>query len=99
MLFLTSFWAKLPQLYLGKMNGRSSQISSKDCTHIALNKPHHSGTYYYKGFFLILLLGLVDANYRSLWDDIGGLNSQSDAEIYKCLKSGRSISKWRDRLA
>ena len=29
-----------------------------------------------------MLLGLVDANYRFLWADVGGIGSQSDSQIY-----------------
>ncbi|XP_041366787.1 uncharacterized protein LOC121381526 [Gigantopelta aegis] len=55
-----------------------------DGKHVALKKPPHSGSEYfnYKGFFFIVVLALVDANYRFLWADVGGVGSQSDAQIY-----------------
>ena len=37
---------------------------------------------YSKGFFSIVLLALADVNYCFLWADVGGVGSQSDAQIY-----------------
>ncbi|XP_052271961.1 uncharacterized protein LOC127872671 [Dreissena polymorpha] len=48
----------------------------------------------YKGFFSIVLLAWVDADYKFMWIDVGGLGSQSDAQIYnqlelkECLEDG-----------
>ena len=48
----------------------------------------------YKGFFSIVLMALVDADYKVMWIDVWGLGSQSDAQIYnqselkECLEDG-----------
>ena len=52
--------------------------------HIAIRSPRHSGTLYYsyKGFFSIILLALVDADYKFIWADVGAQGSSSDAQIF-----------------
>ncbi len=55
-----------------------------DGKHIAIRKPPNSGATYnnYKGFFSIILLGLVDSNYKFIWVDIGGRGSAGDLQIW-----------------
>ena len=55
-----------------------------DEKHIAMKEPKKSGSEYYncKGFFSLVLLTLVDANYRFLWVGIGSSGSPSDAQIF-----------------
>lgn len=55
-----------------------------DGKHIAIRKPHKSGSLYYnyKGFFSIVLLAVVDADYKFIWAHVGAPGSQSDAGIF-----------------
>ena len=55
-----------------------------DGKHIAVRCPGKSGSTYFnnKTFYSIVLLALVDANYKFLWADIVGRGSASDAQIY-----------------
>lgn len=67
-----------------------------DGKHVAIRKPPDSGSLYhnYKGFFSIVLMALVDADYKFLWIDVGGDGYMSDAMIYnnselrECLSNG-----------
>jgi hypothetical protein len=55
-----------------------------DGTHVAYRRPRKSGSTYlnYKGFFSIVLMGLVDADYKFFWADVGGYGHMSDAQIF-----------------
>ena len=55
-----------------------------DRKHVAIKKPLRSGSLYYnyKGFFSVVLIALVDANYRFLWVDVGGHGAMFDRQIF-----------------
>ena len=53
-------------------------------THVTMKKPKKSGSdyYNYKGFFSLVLLALVNTEYRIFWIDVGSSGSSSDAQIF-----------------
>lgn len=59
-------------------------LGALDGKHIRIKKPPHSGSTYhnYKGFDSIVLMALVDAQYRFLWTQIGDVGSSSDGQIW-----------------
>ena len=60
-------------------------IGAIDGKHIALFSPVNSGSTYfnYKGFLSIVLLALVDADYKLTYVDIGCQGPISDGRIFK----------------
>ena len=55
-----------------------------DGKHIRIRNPANGGSKYfnYKKFFSIVLLGVVDSEYRFIYVDIGAIGSESDAGIF-----------------
>ena len=62
---------------------------------MALKKPKNSGALYhnYKGFFSIVMLALVDGQYR--WVDAGIAGSCSDAQIFNACQLKRRVEDGR----
>ena len=64
---------------------------------MALKKPKNSGALYhnYKGFFPIVMLALVDGQYKFRWVDVGTAGSCSDAQIFNASQQKRRIEDGR----
>ena len=59
-------------------------IGAIDGKHIRIRNPAHAGSLYfnYKKFFSIVLLAVVDSDYKFRFVDVGACGSESDAGIY-----------------
>ena len=68
-------------------------VGALDGKHIAIKKPKKSGSEYfnYKGYFSVVLLALVNADYKFLWVNVESSGSSSDAQIFNCSKLKRRI--------
>ena len=64
---------------------------------MALKKPKNSGALYhsYKGFFSIVMLALVDGQYKFRWVDAATAGSCSDAQIFNASQLKRKIEDGR----
>lgn len=77
-------WKKIAEEFFERWNF-PHVIGAIDGKHIAIRKPANSGSLYinYKKFFSIVLMGVVDANYRFIWVEVGANGSASDAQIFQ----------------
>ena len=73
-----------------------------DGKHVNCKCPPNSGSLYYnhKGFYSVVLMALVDADYKFIWVDIGGLGSDPDlGSLSRLAKlSGMPLSPAGERL-
>ena len=70
-------------------------LGAIDGKHIAMKAPKNSGSMYYnyKGSFSIILLALVDADYKFLWVDVGANGSASDAQLFNSCELKEAIER------
>ena len=68
-------------------------LGAMDGKHVAIKCPRRSGSLYYnyKGFFSVVMLALVDADYKFLWADVGSNGAASDAQIFNQCELQRAI--------
>ncbi|XP_063219239.1 uncharacterized protein LOC134531043 [Bacillus rossius redtenbacheri] len=68
---------------------------SIDGKHIRIIKPKHSGSlfYNYKDYFSVVLLALVDDNYKFLAIDVGSYGKEGDAGIFAKSVLGQRLSE------
>ena len=76
-------WRAIADKFYGRWNFPNT-CGALDGKHVACRCPRNSGSLYfnYKGFYSIVLMALVDADYKFIWADLGGCGSASDAQIY-----------------
>lgn len=76
-------WQAIADGFMKKWNFPHT-LGALDGKHITCKKPPGSGSTYfsYNKFFSVLLLGLVDANCKFIWVDIGGRGAAGDALVW-----------------
>ncbi|KAJ8019719.1 Protein ALP1-like [Holothuria leucospilota] len=76
-------WRRIADEYYQKWNFPHT-CGSLDGKHVACKCPPASGSTYfnYKKFYSVVLLAMVDADYKFLWADIGGRGAASDAQVW-----------------
>ena len=86
-------WLEISQQFETRWN-LPHACGALDGKHIAMRKPAKSGSLYrnYKKFFSIVLLALVDVDYKFIWADVGGVGHQSDPN---CTMTQSSRNVWK----
>ncbi|VDI75621.1 Hypothetical predicted protein [Mytilus galloprovincialis] len=83
-------WKRIAEGFMEKWNFPHA-LGALDGKHVACKCPPGSGSTYfnYKKFYSIVLLALVDSDYKFIWADIGGRGAASDAQLWNAsdLKS------------
>ena len=76
-------WKAIAKEYEEKWN-LPHCVGAIDGKHIRITSPKKSGSLYYnyKKYFSVLLLGVVDADYKFIYADVGAVGSQSDAGVF-----------------
>lgn len=77
-------WLQIAQEYDEKWNFPHC-VGALDGKHILIQSPTHSGSEFgnYKGTFSVVLIALVDANYRFIFVDVGCQGRISDGDIFR----------------
>ncbi len=88
-------WLQIADLFSSRWNFHNC-LCAMDGKHIAIRCPKGGDSLYfnYKKFHSIVLMALVDADYKFIWIDLGANGSASDAQIFnsselcECIESG-----------
>ena len=85
-------WKKIEGRFRNRWNVPHA-VGALDQKHIAIKKLKKSGSEYfnYKGYFSLVLLALVDADYRLMWVNVRASGSSSDAQIFNRNKLKKRI--------
>nr|XP_020448916.1 protein ALP1-like [Monopterus albus] len=85
-------WLNTARRFEGRWNFPHC-IGALDGKHIVIQAPSNSGSQFfnYKGTFSIVLLALVDADYKFLAVDVGGFGSNSDGGIFANSRLGKAL--------
>ena len=69
-------------------------IGAIDGKHVRIKNPSLAGSHYYnyKKFYSIVLLALVDADYKFMYIDVGAVGAESDGGVFAQTKLARLIN-------
>ena len=76
-------WKKIADDF-GKRWNFHHCLGALDGKHVAMQCPKNAGSVYYnyKGFHSIILMALVDADYKFIWVEVGSNGSAGDAQVF-----------------
>ena len=75
-------------------------VGALDGKHIRIKQPAHSSSafYNYKGFFSIILMALVDSQYRFIYIDVGANGRNNDASVFNSCSLSTLLRMESDKL-
>ncbi len=78
----TEEWRDIAEQF-GRIWNFPQACDALDGKHVACKCPKSSGSIYYnyKGFYSVVLIALVDSDYKFIWVDVGANVSASDADV------------------
>ena len=87
-------WKQVAQGFSEKWNFHHT-CGAVDGKHVAIKCPSKSGALYfnYKKFYSIVLMALVEANYRFLYVSLGANGSASDGGVFKEYSLGQALEQ------
>ena len=87
-------WRQISDEWYQKWNFPHT-IGAIDGKHVACKAPAKSGSEYfnYKKFYSIILLAVVDSDYKFLWADVEGTGSCSDAQLFNLSRLKEGLDK------
>lgn len=76
-------WKEVADRFSNRWNFHNC-LGAIDGKHVAIKMPNKSGSMYYnyKGFYSIIMMAIVDGDYKFLYVDAGSTGSASDAQIW-----------------
>lgn len=85
-------WKEIAMTFFQKWNYPHC-LGAMDGKHVVISAPNNSGSLYYnyKHSFSLVLMALVDANYRFIFVDIGAYGKQSDGGIFAASSFGKAL--------
>ena len=88
-----AMWIKIEEDFCSKWNF-PNVLGAIDGKHVLIQAPALSGSQFfcYKKTFSIVMLCLVDANYKFIAVDIGAYGKNSDGNIFNSSKLGKRLS-------
>jgi len=87
-------WIKIAEIYQKKADFPHC-LGAIDGKHIRIRKPNNTGSEYfnYKNYFSIVLMAVVDANYKFLVVDIGAYGKGSDSLVFQDSYFGQRLKR------
>lgn len=88
----TEEWREISQKFSDRWNFHHC-LGALDGKHIAMKCPRNGGSLYYnyKGFHSVILMALVDADYKFSWVEVGCNGTAGDAQVFNSSELREAI--------